>query len=182
MQQITQNLSSLFGLEKFRTGQKEIIQSIVKKKDVLAIMPTGGGKSLCYQLPAYSKPGLTLVISPLIALMNDQVRHLKKLNLPVGCIHSNMDVEVHKNIFANMKTVLKNGGSYTLFITPERVQKPGFPEWIKQQPVNYFAIDEAHCVSKWGHDFRQEYSKLSVLKDLMPDVPIIALTLSLIHI
>ncbi len=173
---IHSELKSNFNLDSFRLGQQEIIESVLNHKDVLAIMPTGGGKSLCYQLPAYSKPGLTIVISPLIALMNDQVRHLKDLNLPTGCMHSGLSLDERKAIFAELNDALEDKKSFVLFLTPERVQKEGFAKWIVRQNVNYFAIDEAHCVSKWGHDFRQEYSQLSILKQLKPNVPIIALT------
>ncbi len=173
---IQQQLSTQFKLKEFRYGQKEIIESLMKKQDVLAIMPTGGGKSLCYQLPAFAQPGLTIVVSPLIALMNDQVRHLKKLNLNANCIHSGIEDDVKKEIFAHMAAALSNNESYILFVSPERVQKPGFSVWLKKQKVNYFAVDEAHCVSKWGHDFRTEYTQISLLREIFPDVPMIALT------
>jgi len=132
---IQQQLSEQFQLKEFRYGQKEIIESLMSNQDVLAIMPTGGGKSLCYQLPAFSKPGLTVVVSPLIALMNDQVRHLKKLKLNANCIHSGIDDNEKKGIFAHMKKALQNNESYILFVSPERVQKPGFSVWLKKQNV-----------------------------------------------
>ena len=135
-------------------------------------MPTGGGKSLCYQLPTYLRPGLTIVISPLIALMNDQIRSLKELSLPAGCIHSGLSLSERKGIFAEMAV----SPNYILYVSPERAMKPGFAEWIVKQKVGLFAIDEAHCVSQWGHDFRPEYSQLSTLRELCPNVPIIALT------
>lgn len=167
-------LKNKFKLENFRPGQKAIIDDILSGQDVMAVMPTGGGKSLCYQLPAYMNPGLTLVISPLIALMNDQVRHLKNLGLGAGCLHSGLEIEERKLIFAEMKEKLKYG--YILYLSPERVQKPGFSDWIKTQKINLFAIDEAHCVSQWGHDFRIEYGQLSLLRKVCPKVPIMALT------
>jgi len=173
---IQQQLSKQFKLKKFRYGQKEIIESLMNKKDVLAIMPTGGGKSLCYQLPAFAQPGLTVVVSPLIALMNDQVRQLKKLKLNANCIHSGIEDNEKKEIFAHMAAALSNNESYILFVSPERVQKPGFAVWLKKQNVNYFAVDEAHCVSKWGHDFRTEYTQISLLREIFPEVPMIALT------
>ncbi len=167
-------LLTKFLLETFRIGQQAIIEDILKGHDVMAVMPTGGGKSLCYQLPAYAKPGLTIVISPLIALMNDQVRHLKDLGLGAGALHSSLTDEERRFIFRDMKTREHEG--FILFLSPERVQKPGFIDWVKQQNINLFAIDEAHCVSQWGHDFRKEYGQLKVLRKACPKVPIMALT------
>ncbi len=167
-------LQNKFSLKSFRPGQESIIKAVLKNQDVMAVMPTGGGKSLCYQLPAYARPGLSLVVSPLIALMNDQVRHLKKLGLGAGALHSSLTDDERRQIFREMKSGISEG--YILFLSPERVQKPGFSEWIAQQKINLFAIDEAHCVSQWGHDFRKEYGQLKVLRKVCPKVPIIALT------
>ncbi len=171
---LLQILKTKFNLENFRLGQRAIIDAILSGQDVMAVMPTGGGKSLCYQLPAYVNPGLTIVISPLIALMNDQVRHLRNLNLGAGCLHSGLENDERRQIFADMKARMHEG--YILYLSPERVQKPGFTDWIKDQKINLFAIDEAHCVSQWGHDFRKEYGQLAVLRKVCPKVPIIALT------
>jgi ATP-dependent DNA helicase RecQ len=167
-------LKDKFKLESFRPGQRAIIDAVLSGQDVMAVMPTGGGKSLCYQLPAYVKSGLTIIISPLIALMNDQVRHLKDLGLGAGCLHSSLTIDERRQIFSEMKSSLAQG--YILFLSPERVQKPGFSDWIREQNINLFAIDEAHCVSQWGHDFRKEYGQLDVLRKVCPNVPIIALT------
>lgn len=156
----------------FNLGQREIISSVLSGRDVLAVMPTGGGKSLCYQMPAVLRPGITIVISPLIALMNDQVSALRLLGIDAGCIHSGVSIEERKRIFHDMKTKEK----FLLYLSPERVQKPGFAEWLRQQKINLFAIDEAHCVSQWGHDFRTEYSQLSLLRELQPEVSMIGLT------
>jgi ATP-dependent DNA helicase RecQ len=170
--QLEQVLKEKFDLPSFRLGQKEIIESVAGGNDVLAVMPTGGGKSLCYQLPSQLTPGITIVISPLIALMNDQVSALRAKGLAAGCIHSSMGVADKRAIFSEMNRE-KN---YLLYLSPERIQKPGFANWLKQQEINLFAIDEAHCVSQWGHDFRKEYSQISILRQLKPDVPIIGLT------
>lgn len=165
-------LREKFKLKDFRLGQVEIISSLMSGKDVLALMPTGGGKSLCYQLPAYAQKGLSVVISPLISLMDDQVQAMRKLGLGAGAIHSAISEQERKAVFRDIRK-LEN---YILYLAPERARKKGFIDWIQKQKVNLFAVDEAHCVSQWGHDFRPDYSKLSVLKKARPDVPIIALT------
>jgi len=169
---LEQKLKTHFNLNSFRLGQKEIITSLLNKDDVMALMPTGGGKSLCFQLPALMTEGLAIVISPLIALMNDQVRSLREKGLPAGCIHSGLDDNEKRKIFSE----IKSNKSYILYLSPERTQKDGFLNWIKSQNISFFAIDEAHCVSQWGHDFRPEYSMLKSLRELMPKTPMIALT------
>lgn len=165
-------LNEKFKLSEFRLGQKEIIESVLRGKDVLALMPTGGGKSLCYQLPAMMAPGLTIVVSPLIALMNDQVTNLNHQGIPAGCIHSGMSFQERKSVFKAMT----EKGSYILYLSPERIQKSGFAPWLTKQKVNLFAIDEAHCISHWGHDFRTEYSEIKLLREIHPNVPMMALT------
>lgn len=167
-------LQERFKLPIFRRGQKEIIGSILAGKDVLAVLPTGGGKSLCYQYPAVFKNELVIVVSPLIALMKDQVASLKRMGIPAGCLHSGQSDNDKREIFREMN----KGGAYLLYLSPERVQKEGFQLWIANRKIALFAVDEAHCVSQWGHDFREEYSQLKILKTLRPDVPILALTAS----
>lgn len=167
-------LRSNFGLSQFRRGQREIISSVISGKDVMAVLPTGGGKSLCYQLPALVKQQLVIVISPLIALMKDQVSSLVDLKIPAGCLHSGQTEQEKKEVFRR----LNEPGPFLLYLSPERAQKEGFHHWIRQRPIALFAIDEAHCVSQWGHDFRAEYAQLGILKTLRPDVPILALTAS----
>jgi ATP-dependent DNA helicase RecQ len=165
-------LRTRFGLSEFRKGQLAILESILKRHDTLAVMPTGGGKSLCYQLPALHFNGLVIVISPLIALMKDQVRLLRAQNLPAGCLHSGQSNDEKREVFRE----LNKGGSFILYLSPERAQTANFAEWLKSQNVVLFAIDEAHCVSQWGHDFREDYGKLALLREVKPGVPILALT------
>lgn len=165
-------LLSSFGLKDFRKGQLEILKSVLNRKDTLAVMPTGGGKSLCYQLPSIFLNGLVVVVSPLISLMSDQVRLLQSLGLSAGFLNSSQTPDEKRVVFNQMKT----SGPFVLFLSPERVQNPGFADWIKSQNVVLFAIDEAHCVSQWGPDFREDYHKLKILRELRPDVPILALT------
>ena len=163
-----------FGLPAFRRGQREIIESALGGHDVLAVLPTGGGKSLCYQLPATVLSKLVVVISPLIALMRDQVEGLKRAGVPAGSIHSGQSEDEKRRVFREMG----QGGPFLLYVSPERTQKDGFKAWIKKSDVALFAVDEAHCVSQWGHDFREEYSQLKTLKELCPEVPVLALTAS----
>jgi ATP-dependent DNA helicase RecQ len=165
-------LQSRFGLAAFRTGQREIIASVLGGRDTLAILPTGGGKSLCYQLPAVAADALVIVISPLISLMRDQVAGLRALGIPAGCIHSGQPAADKRAVFEELKA----GGAYVLYLSPERAQKPGFARWLSARQPLLFAIDEAHCVSQWGHDFRPDYLRLSLLRELRPEVPILALT------
>ncbi|MGE3975638.1 MAG: RecQ family ATP-dependent DNA helicase [Bdellovibrionales bacterium] len=165
-------LQSRFGLKTFRKGQLDIIKSVLNRKDALAVMPTGGGKSLCYQLPAVFFNNLVIVISPLIALMKDQVRLLNSIGIAAGHVHSGQSLAEKRKVFSDMN----KGGAFVLYLSPERVQKPGFVDWIKKQNVSLFAIDEAHCVSQWGPDFREDFHKLGLLRKMKPDVPILALT------
>jgi ATP-dependent DNA helicase RecQ len=167
-------LRDSFRLTEFRLGQKEIINAIIANKDVLGVLPTGGGKSLCYQFIAIYTQKLVIVVSPLIALMKDQVAALRQLGIPTGCVFYNQSLDEKRAIFNE----LKKGGPFILFLSPERIQKEGFQQWLKSQPVALFAIDEAHCISQWGHDFREEYTQLSVLRTLKPEVPLLALTAS----
>ena len=167
-----QILQARFGMSGFRSGQREIIGSALAGTDALAVLPTGGGKSLCYQLPAVATDGLVIVISPLISLMRDQVAALRALGIGAGCIHSGQDVEEKRAVFQAMEQC----GAYVLYISPERAQKAGFARWLATRQPRLFAVDEAHCVSQWGHDFRPDYLRLGLLRELRPDVPILALT------
>lgn len=167
-------LESAFRLPGFRVGQREIIEAVLEGKDVMAVLPTGGGKSLCFQFPAVYANKLVVVISPLIALMKDQVMNLRARGIQAGAIHSGQPEQEKREIFR----AIQAGGPYVLYLSPERAQKDGFRNWIRGREVALFAIDEAHCVSQWGHDFRAEYSQLHSLKEIRPDVPVLALTAS----
>lgn len=172
--QINNILNSIFHLSRFRRGQKEIISSVLNQQDILAVLPTGGGKSLCYQLPAVILNKLSIVVCPLIALMKDQVAALQEKNIPSGCLYSGQDLLEKKSIFHQISVSER----FILYLSPERVQKPGFQRWIQSKSISLFAIDEAHCVSQWGHDFRSDYGMLGILKKLKPQVPILAMTAS----
>lgn len=167
-------LRSVFGFSEFRGKQEEIISNILSGKDSLAIMPTGAGKSLCYQLPALSLPGLTVVISPLIALMKDQIDGLRSNGVPARSYNSNVS-EREKSLVLQE---LKSGQLKLLYLSPERLFHSSVPfiDELKKHPLALFAIDEAHCISHWGHDFREDYLILGQLRTRFPSVPVIALT------
>lgn len=165
-------LKKYFGYDDFKPLQEEIIRDVLAKRDVLVLMPTGGGKSLCYQLPSIMQNSLTVVISPLISLMKDQVDDLQAIGIPAASLNSTLDYEKT----AEIKQRLINGHIRLLYVAPERIVLPDFYYFLRQLEVNLIAIDEAHCISEWGHDFRPEYRNLNLLKESFPDVPIIALT------
>jgi len=156
----------------FRPFQNEIIDAIVAGNDTLALLPTGGGKSVCFQVPALMQEGLCIVISPLIALMKDQVENLKKKGIYAVAIHSGMsrneiDIYLNNCIFGDVKF---------LYVSPERLQTEIFQERVKQMKVSLVAVDEAHCISQWGYDFRPSYLQIVQLREMLPDIPVIALT------
>src|SRR5690606_34522976 len=158
----------------FRPMQQEIISSALEKRDVLALLPTGGGKSLCFQIPGLVQEGICIVVSPLVALMEDQVNTLQKKGIKAlaivgGISYSNLDALLDNCIYGNFKF---------LYLSPERLQQDLVQHRIKQMNVNLIAIDEAHCISQWGHDFRPAYLNISILRELHPDVPFMALTAS----
>ena len=165
-------LKDSFRLSYFRTGQKQIIEALLHGQDVLAILPTGSGKSLCYQLPAIAKSCIVVVISPLISLMKDQVDKLRFLKIPAGTLCSDQTVAESKDVLQQ----LEKGGPFVLFVSPERIARKGFLPWLKDRNIGLFAIDEAHCLSQWGHDFRPHYRNLSILRDTVPHAPILAVT------
>lgn len=165
-------LKTRFGFESFREHQQDIISRVLTGGDCVVIMPTGGGKSICYQLPALLMDGFALVISPLISLMNDQVRGLRAKGIVAGALHSGTAAEESNSIYQK----IKSGELKILYISPERALTPKFTEFIIQQEVSLIAIDEAHCVSIWGNDFRPEYAQLSALTQHFPGKPVLALT------
>lgn len=165
-------LKKYFGFASFRPLQSEIIHDALAGKDVFAVLPTGGGKSLCFQLPALAQPGLTVVVSPLIALMKDQVDALQAAGVPATFLNSSLAAGQSPPRLHG----LHNGEFRLLYVAPERLMLPGFLEDLRRWKVNLFAIDEAHCVSEWGHDFRPEYRQLAVVRDRFADVPVMALT------
>ncbi|MEI8289207.1 MAG: DNA helicase RecQ [Verrucomicrobiota bacterium] len=165
-------LKQYFGFSSFRPLQEQIIRDTLAGKDVFAVLPTGGGKSLCFQLPALVRPGLTVVVSPLIALMKDQVDALQAAGVAATLLNSSLAAGESKPRLRG----LHRGEFKLLYVAPERLMLSGFLEDLKKWNVNLFAIDEAHCVSEWGHDFRPEYRQLATLRDQFPGVPLMALT------
>lgn len=169
---LLETLKHYFGYESFRVGQLEIINNLLQGRDSLVLMPTGGGKSLCYQLPAVLLPGITVVVSPLIALMKDQVDGLTRQGISAAFINSSLEQSEITDIFSR----LASGDIKLLYVAPERLTNYYFLQNLSQLPLSLFAIDEAHCISQWGHDFRPAYTKLQCLKQNFPSVPVMALT------
>ncbi len=165
-------LREVFGYQLFRPGQNAVIEQLVAGNDVLAIMPTGGGKSLCYQIPALVRPGLAIVVSPLIALIKDQVDALRANGVAAAGLHSGLARDELLEVYSQ----LWRGDLKLLYIAPERILLPDFLARLQDLPLSLIAIDEAHCISQWGHDFRPEYAELGRLKQLFPHIPIAALT------
>jgi len=165
-------LKKYFGYDKFRPLQDEVIQSILDGEDALVIMPTGGGKSLCYQIPALMMEGVAIVVSPLIALMKDQVEGLQANGVNAGFLNSSQSAQVQNEIIEDVH----QGKIKLLYVSPEKLVSQEFYYLLLQLKVNLFAVDEAHCISVWGHDFRPEYSKMAYIKKQFPLVPIVALT------
>jgi len=167
-----QLLKTYFGYDEFRPLQEEVIENVMQGKDSFVLMPTGGGKSLCYQLPALKFEGLTLVISPLIALMKDQVDALKANGIAAEYINSSLlpdeIQEIQKKVIAGKVKIL--------YVAPERLALQNFQNFLKTADIKLIAVDEAHCISEWGHDFRPDYRNLKLFKSQFPEVPIIALT------
>lgn len=167
-------LKGYWGYDEFRPMQEDIIRAVLKKKDTLALLPTGGGKSICFQVPVMAMDGICIVISPLIALIKDQVEHLKKRGIPVLAIYSGMH-------YMEVKKTLQNAafGNYKfLYLSPERLETDLFLEFLPAIKPCLIAVDEAHCISQWGYDFRPPYLRINALRQELPGVPVIALTAS----
>lgn len=169
---IHETLRQVFGLQKFRPFQQDIVEAVACGEDAFVLMPTGGGKSLCYQLPALHRPGLGIVVSPLISLMKDQVDALQANGVRAAMYNSNLEAGQARAVLSQ----LHNGELDLLYVAPERMMRPGFISSLADIPLALIAIDEAHCVSQWGHDFRPEYAALGELRRHFPGVPFIALT------
>ena len=165
-------LESVFGYHEFREGQRDIMDAALNGRDSLVLMPTGGGKSLCYQLPAICSEGVAVVISPLLSLMQDQVEALNALDINAATLHSGVSAEQSMNTLQ----ALQRGDTKLLYVSPERILQPSFIERLQTLNLSFIAVDEAHCISQWGHDFRPEYGQLGVLRSYLPNTPFMALT------
>ncbi len=173
-QDIHSILKTYWGYDEFRPLQEDIIHSILQGKDTLALLPTGGGKSICFQVPTLAQDGICLVISPLIALMKDQVENLKKKGILAAAIYSGMSRGL---IIQTLKNIAYGPYKF-LYISPERIETALFQEYLPAFNVNLLAVDEAHCISQWGYDFRPSYLRIATLREYLPDVPVLALTAS----
>ncbi len=172
-----ETLEHYFGHSSFRPLQEEVVDAILAKQDVLMILPTGGGKSLCYQLPTLLMEGITVVVSPLLALMHDQVVALKANGISAEMLSSMQDLEESQKIEGQLRA----GEIKLLYVAPERLTNAYFLNLLHQLPINFFVIDEAHCVSEWGHEFRENYRRLSLLKEQFATTPIAAFTATATH-
>jgi ATP-dependent DNA helicase RecQ len=169
---ITETLKKYFGFDSFRENQERIVLSLLQGKDILALMPTGCGKSICYQLPALIMPGTALVVSPLISLMRDQVVGLQTHGISAAFLNSSLSPQATVEV----ESLFRSGVLKLLYVSPEKLLATSFLSLLQEGKISLFAIDEAHCISSWGHDFRPEYAKLGFLKELFPHTPVIALT------
>ena len=172
MEKSKEILKQIWGFDDFRPMQEEIVDAAIYGKDVLALLPTGGGKSICFQVPGLAREGICIVISPLIALMEDQVRQLTKRGVRARALTSGMS-------YREMDITLDNarfGGLDFLYVSPERIHTRLFMERIKLMEIGLFVVDEAHCISEWGHDFRPSYLSIAAMRELHPEVPMMALT------
>ena len=162
-------LRQVYGYEEFRPGQEELIDGVLAGRDVLGIMPTGGGKSMCYQIPGLLLPGLTVVISPLISLMRDQVQALNSAGIPAAFLNSSLNANESRAVYRN----LYQGNIKILYVAPERLDTDGFAAFAEQVPISFLAVDEAHCISQWGQDFRPSYLRIVQFIDSLPRRPVV---------
>ncbi|MFA7042872.1 MAG: RecQ family ATP-dependent DNA helicase, partial [Bacteroidales bacterium] len=165
-------LKKYWGYADFRDLQEDIIQSVCEGRDTLALMPTGGGKSITFQIPALAMDGICLVVTPLIALMKDQVENLKSRGIKAAAIYSGM---TQKEILITLDNCLYGDYKF-LYVSPERLSTETFVSRIKFMQVNLIAVDESHCISQWGYDFRPSYLNIAEIRDILPNVPVLALT------
>ncbi|MCF2947280.1 DNA helicase RecQ [Paraglaciecola aquimarina] len=172
LHQASEILKNTFGYDQFREGQQQVITKVLAGQDALVLMPTGGGKSLCYQIPALLLPGLSIVVSPLISLMKDQVDALQTSGVKAAFINSNLSPEAIFNVFKGMQ----DGVYKLIYVAPERLMQLDFVARLQSLEISLIAVDEAHCVSHWGHDFRKDYRLLGQLKQTFPNVPMMGLT------
>ena len=167
-------LRQYWGYDSFRPLQERIVRSLLERHDTCVVMPTGGGKSLCYQLPALALGQTAIVVSPLISLMQDQSAQLAQMGIPAALLNSTLSSDEQSSVM----TKARRGEFRLLYLSPERLAQPATISWLKNVPVSFFAIDEAHCISEWGHEFRPDYRQLSALRTHFPDCPIAAFTAS----
>jgi ATP-dependent DNA helicase RecQ len=172
MSDLRDQLREVFGLDEFRPGQREVIEDVLAGKDVLCVMPTGAGKSLCYQLPAVQQKGLTIVVSPLISLMEDQVQQLRDEGISAAVLNSTLSPVMRRQVMAEVEA----GFEGLLYVAPERFFAGDFMALMPRLKPTLFVVDEAHCVSSWGHDFRPEYSRLGDVREQWDWPVTIALT------
>src|ERR1700693_3475517 len=174
IQNLAEVLRCYWGYHEFRPKQESVIRSLLAAHDTCVVMPTGGGKSLCYQLPAVISGSTTIVISPLIALMQDQAAQLAQMGIPAAVLNSSLSSDEQGRVIRQAR----EGAYRLLYLSPERLQRGDTLAWLQNVPISFFAIDEAHCISEWGHEFRPEYRQLRSLRGQFPDRPIAAFTAS----
>lgn len=174
MRELIEILQTYWGYPAFRPMQEDIIRSVLKQRDTLALLPTGGGKSICFQVPALAREGMAIVISPLIALMKDQVENLVKRDISAAYINSSMEIQEVDHVLQRAM----DGAYRLLYVAPERIRSEMFRMRLPKMPVHLLVVDEAHCISQWGYDFRPAYMEIPFIREQKPDIPIIALTAS----